>query len=507
MLGRLERIGGATPRLWAQVAAGVFLAGLAGANVYRAATQSITADEAFTYSHFAGGDEPVKLYDANHHVLFTWLARASVAAFGLSEFTLRLPAVLAGLFYLASVFLLSRRLSSSPGLFLLSAASLSLNPFVLDFLSAARGYGPALALFFWAFYLLAGDLETGSEAAPARTRLAALCLALAAAANLNFAVPAAALAAVFSLAAAWHRPPFRPRLLRLAGRFLTLGLLPAAAILAWPLRTASRSSFYVGVETLRQTMQGAIFYSFCHAAPQAPSALQNLLWDVSHWFVPTALGLGAAWCAGLIAGAARRGGRRLKGPEILLLLAGGTSLGALALLVLAKHSLGLKYPVDRTALYWIPLFTLVCLGLIGATRGRGLLPGLLGLAPALFLAAACLQYALQFNLRYYAQWRYDAGTKQIVNLIRARQARRPKPRVRVRATWLFEPSLNFYRQRYRPAWLERVTREGPEGDADYYVLVGEDLRLVEGRGLRVLYRDPLSGAVLASPGGVLQSGP
>ena len=507
MLGSLERIGGAAPRLWAQLAAGLFLAGLAGVNAYRAATQSITADEAFTYNHFAGGDEPVKVYDANHHVLFTWLARASVTCFGLPEFTLRLPAVLAGFFYLAGVFLLSRRLFCSPGLFLLSAASLSLNPFLLDFLSAARGYGLALALFLWAFYLLARDLETASEAAPGRTRPAALCLALAMAANLNFAVPAAALAGVFSLAAAWRRPPFARRLLGLAGQFLALGLLPAAALLAWPLRTASRSNFYVGVETLRQTLQGAVFYSFCHAAPQAPSALQNLLWDVSSWFVPAALGLGAAWCAGLIARAARREGRRPEGPEIVLLLAGGTALGALALLVLAKHGLRLGYPVDRTALYWIPLFTLLCLGLIGASRGRGLLLAALGLAPAAFLAAACVQYALQFNLRYYAQWHYDAGTKQIVNLIRARQAQQSKPKVRVRATWLFEPSLNFYRQRYRLVWLERLTREGPEGEADYYVLEGDDLGLLDRRGLRVLYRDPVSGAVLASPGGVLQSGP
>ncbi|MGB9606283.1 MAG: hypothetical protein ACPL88_10455, partial [Bryobacteraceae bacterium] len=144
---------------WVEIAAALLLAGLGCVSVYRAATQSITADEAFTYNHFAGGDEPVRVYDANNHVLFTWLARASVGVFGLSELSLRLPAVLGGWFYLAAVSVLARRLYGRGWLFLLAVAALALNPFVLDFLSAARGYGLALALLMWAIHLAALDLE------------------------------------------------------------------------------------------------------------------------------------------------------------------------------------------------------------------------------------------------------------------------------------------------------------------------------------------------------------
>lgn len=83
-----------------------------------------------------------------------------------------------------------------------AVAALSLNPFVLDLLSAARGYGPALAFSV--------------------------------SANLTFLFPNAALALLFASMLKVKRAPPKPVLLQ----FCLPGLVPAAAILAWPLRTA-----------------------------------------------------------------------------------------------------------------------------------------------------------------------------------------------------------------------------------------------------------------------------
>ena len=478
------------------------LAAVACVNVYRAATQSITADEAFTYNHFAGGDEPVRVYDANNHVLFTWLARASVRTFGLSEFSLRLPAVVAGWFYLAAVYAIARRWLTRPWLFLPAVASLALNPFVLDFLSAARGYGLALALLAWAIHLLARDLEE-TTAAVRRWRLAAVCLALAVAANLNFAVPGAALAATFFLLTIWRRPPAPRRAAELARNFIGPGLLLVLLVLAWPLRTASKAAFYYGVDSLRQTLQGLIYYSFCYSRPEAPTRLQNLLWDVSFGLVPCILAAAALVGLALLRRRAAHGA--LEGCESFLLLITGAAWLALGLLAGLKAALGLKYPVDRTALYWIPLFTLLCLALMGTARRPGWRAASAPLA--VYLGLATTQYAVQFDTRFYAQWRYDAATKEMVQRIIRREASGAPRRVRIGASWVFEPSLNFYRLRYRLGWLERVTRDGPRGAHDYYLLVGEDTALVEQSGLKVLHQDALSGAVLAAPARVIQSSP
>ncbi|MGB9606878.1 MAG: hypothetical protein ACPL88_13470, partial [Bryobacteraceae bacterium] len=174
----------------------------------------------------------------------------------------------------------------------------------------------------------------------------------------------------------------------------------------------------------------------------------------------------------------------------------------------------LKYPVDRTALYWIPLWTLLALTLVAlANRGPAktvpagsrIARRLVSVSLATCLGVAVAQYVLQFDTRYYAQWRYDAGTKQMMRIMVARAGSHPARRVRVGASWMLEPSLNFYRQRYRLTWMDKVTRDGPRGDFDYYLLIGEDTALVSEKGLAALYRHPLSGAVLAVRQSMLQS--
>ena len=86
-------------------------------------------------------------YDANHHVLLALLARASAQLLGPSEFSLRLPVLAGGAIYLFAAIPLLRRFLPSGPLFFLTYCALTLNPFLLDFLSAARGYGLALGLF------------------------------------------------------------------------------------------------------------------------------------------------------------------------------------------------------------------------------------------------------------------------------------------------------------------------------------------------------------------------
>ena len=59
--------------------------------------------------------------------------------------------------------------------------------------------------------------------------------------------------------------------------------------------------------------------------------------------------------------------------------------------------------------------------------------------------------------------------------------------------------MNFYRRMYKLDWLAPVTRQGADGDFDYYVLLPGDAPLVKKLGLAVLYSDSLSGAALAVP--------
>src|SRR6185437_5885015 len=88
----------------------ILLGFLFATNIYRAATQSITVDEAFTYNQFVpdpGPPEPIQRAPYNYN-LNTLLAKLSVQLLGLSELTFRLPSVLGGLVYFVALLLLCR---------------------------------------------------------------------------------------------------------------------------------------------------------------------------------------------------------------------------------------------------------------------------------------------------------------------------------------------------------------------------------------------------------------
>src|SRR5438105_568302 len=121
------------------------LALLTALNVYRAATQPVTPDEAWNYDRFIGvtWKESLSHFDLHNHFLNTLLVRISTARIHLTEFSLRLPSLVAGVLYLWAVFRLARRTFGNGPVFLAAVALASLNPAIVDALSMARGEGMA----------------------------------------------------------------------------------------------------------------------------------------------------------------------------------------------------------------------------------------------------------------------------------------------------------------------------------------------------------------------------
>jgi len=122
---------------------------LFGYSAIRAFRLSFTSDESYTFIEYVANNfttfSHYGSFDANNHLLNTWLMELSSKIFGISEFTLRLPNVLAHLIFLFYSARLVRHLSS-PTLIIAAFLILNVNPFLLDFFSLARGYGISLAL-------------------------------------------------------------------------------------------------------------------------------------------------------------------------------------------------------------------------------------------------------------------------------------------------------------------------------------------------------------------------
>ena len=460
-----SRAGRPAPVLVSAVVVGALFALCA----WRAATQSVSHDEALTWLMYLR--EPLatmfNFWQANNHVLHTLLAWLSVHAFGHSELALRLPALLGALLCLLALRRLALRACGEGWLHLLALLLLAGNPLVLDFLVAARGYGLALGTLLWAAVVLAAQLEAAAEGRTPRVAGwvgASLLLGACVAANLAFAPAVAGLA----LAALLAGGRSGKALLALA----LPGLLLAAGLVTHPMRGTDRSAFITGVDSLAATVDSLVRPTLAHPSaawrpdPQGPLVELVLLPAgevVAALLVLLLLVRAADWARG-------RGPR--DEAERLLRLVGGGLLLALLLVVGLNAVGGLLYPADRTALYLLPMGGLSALllarrGLRG--RWRPVATATLGL-----MALVAGWQLLELQVSGFADWTLDTGTRRFFERIEAREAgaRRAEP-VQVRVAHRFlAPALQFYQSTRGQGWMAPVPAEWRRDEAtvDYLLL-------------------------------------
>lgn len=503
-----------------RAAAFALLAALFAVNLYRAAVQSITHDEALTWGWFLSGpfSQVFGSSAGNHHPLHHLLCKIAVELFGVSEFSLRIPSLLGGLLYFAAAFRLSALLFGERWLFLLSVALLSLNPFTLDYLSCARGYGGAAAFFLWSVYRIVQYLSEAPDpkqpGRPARLlRHAGVALGLSLGFNLTMVIPAAGLvAAVLAILAAEKRTAApapakkkkreRPPAVQpwRAQQALLHFALPATGVGGIVILLPSRlveilHGGYMGPPSLLAILEGLVRPSLLHA-PGRPSFASlipgDLLVQAATWFLAPAVFAALALFAAITLRRAYRehAVKGIPAIDLFLTILGGALVLSLLAIVGSRYVLKIPYPEQRIVMYWVPLLSLGAMGLAKRFRRATVPLGAL-------LALCVVQFATQFNTRYYDEWAYDSSTKDMMALIRSDRERNPGAPVRLGVTWQLEPAVNFYRIQWGLDWMAPVFRQSPDADFDYYMLLKNDRSLVERRGLKTLRADAASGAVLA----------
>lgn len=456
--------------------------------LYRAKTQSYTIDEARTYELYV--NQPLSAmaisYDACNHVLHTLITKFFRSWLGYSELVLRIASLLGCALYFTATYRICSLLFETQWIHPLAAAVLTLNPLVLDFMVASRGYGLALGLFWWALYY-AIRMVLGAVEGRLLWRTGVLC-GLAVSANLTFVVPVTALGGMLGLVA-MRRGGWRS-----FDQFIGPLAVIAFVLNVLPLARAQRDNFYVGSQTWRSAVETFFNQSLLSSPDRA--LIQIVGGAVRDWTRDYGVALAFAV---LVAGGAiafahiliSRRGVNVSGLGIVATLLGASVLA----LTLMKSFAGVLYPHARTGLYLLPLFTLSLVSAIHLFSSRSVFR----YAGYAFLMAFAAAYISQLETRYFIEWKFDASTKELTKRVAADYAVHPlKSPVRVGATWTLQPSLDFYRKRQHLHWMEQINRQELETEPfDYYVLVGDDTQLVRKLGLRVLYTDRLSGAVVA----------
>ena len=458
--------------------------------IARAAAQAVTIDEANTYLAFAGVSWPGQWYPAaNNHVLNTVLMRLATSVLGLSHLTVRAPALLGAVIYIAAAYCLTKLITHHLKLEWPLFVCLVFNPFIFDYLVAARGYGLAAAFLLCA---IAIPYRLREQRLMAGCALSSACAGLSFAANFSFGiVDAATLLVVFFWA--WHRESTSRRLAQLLtactlpAAFITL-ILSAPALLGFP-----KTDLTYGATSWGETLHTVVSSSFYELNPNIVNPLlYPALAHATRFLFP----LLAIVCVYQLIIFIRNRARIEDRHVVLLAVLSGIGLLTFAAHWISFEMFQLLLPKERTALFFVPLATLIA-GVLASVSipGRAAKFGKMALTILFYIVAT--YFLLCLRLSYFKEWRYDGDVKNVYSVLsyynHAFGVRN------IASNWMYVPSLNFYRRLSGHETIAEFADSHPyPQDRSVYVLYEPDDRaFLEAQKLKVVYRGDLSDVVVA----------
>ena len=184
-------------------------------------------------------------------------------------------------------------------------------------------------------------------------------------------------------------------------------------------------------------------------------------------------------------------------PAVLL----SALIAAVAAPITEHHLLGIEYPIDRIALFYVPLVATLAMFILDESlmRAHGRTALLLGLPGFLLLGAMAVHLSRTANSHHTLQWAYDADTKAaILDIQRYVNAHGVDRKYKVGNNWVFEPTLNFYRRTLSYDWMQAANRNDlTASDNDLVFCYEEDLKDYP-YPYNVVRRYPLTNTVLVS---------
>ncbi len=475
--------------------------------VMRACHQSITMDEAMTWrSYVAPADPNHWTAHSNNHVLNSVLMRLAIATFGLSELSVRLPALVGACVYIGSCFFLCRLLFEEALARVLVFVCLVLNPYLGDFFAAARGYSLAFGLLVCAIALVA-DLQLQQPVAPPG-KAVRVCAAVSAVLGLSFAANFSyaiidgttwAALLLWMLASQWPSTSRRER-----RQLLVSGILPGAfmvfVLASSTLLDWNRGHLFDGARSLAEMFGGLATGALAEPSPEFANRLVLSAAELVRPYLIPALACATIWRLAVILGYPRPEEICARKRLEFSIVVGSALLIALLLHWAAFHLLGLLLPRHRTSIYIIPLGTLAVGSLyaIPAPKGLGGLNGRAALIGVFGVLAS--YYVLCLRANYFWEWRLCAETKDLYYVLA--YYNRTFQVIDVPARPPLGDCLEFYRRASGRETLAEfkdpaILDAFPHGKKAYALYEPQDHDLIALQGLKIVYRGRLSNAVIA----------
>jgi hypothetical protein len=429
-------------RDWQQsalLAAGLFAILLA---IVRACLQAITVDEASTYFWWAGGSEYYPWSpSSNNHVLNSLLMWVSTHVFGTSVLTVRLPALLGATLYILICYFLCRSITDRFSLQFPVFICLVYNPFILDFMVAARGYGLANAFLLAAIAIPIWRHRTGGPSLRKSCALASLALGLSFAANFSFAFVDAA---VFLGIATWAlRKRGTDSAVRILGFCVLPGLSAAILICGYPIAHWPSDELWYGAHSLREMKRGLIEASLHQLNPRFQgSGWYKAINSLKPHLLPF---LGILCVCQLVA--ARLDGSWLREPRERWLGRLTAALAAILTLTVLLHWLAFRFdnlplPKARTGIFLLPICTLIA-AVIAASPARSLISQWLRRCTTATLFCLACYFLLCLRVSYFEEYQWDADLNEVYGVLAG--LNHTSGITDVAASFLYHSPLEFYR--------------------------------------------------------------
>ena len=425
----------------------------------RALNMGITYDEAWTLKSFV----PLSVMnvinyspcDANNHILNTLLIKFFYLAGIENVFFARLPTVLAFILYLFYCRKISTFLPSLAGIIVFIL--LTVNPFLLDFFSLARGYGLGLAFQSMSVYYLLAFIKNKELKLAHYATVAASIAVLANFSQLNYWIACQSVL-LFMICFIYKENKLKFFVVQL----ITTACL--ALILYEPIRKLIKSGslYYGGSEG---------FYSDTLVSLTKYTQYQPVPDIYTYWSLDIFLLL-------IITGICYLVIKNIKKQTPLLLENLLTAILLIAIIssVLQHYLLGTLYLIDRTALFYFPLFVMVLV--FTFYKSPRILQKMI-FFPLIFFFG--LNFFYSVNTYKTALWYFDAHTETVLDQFNE-MGKQQNKKISIDFSWPFQSAIGYYRNKKEYPYITILQdprqRDAFAPNADYYIYLSQSLEKV-----------------------------
>lgn len=456
--------------------------------IVRACSLSFTIDESISYSIFT--NDTGMSATANNHLLNTWLMQFFYMLFGMGEIILRLPNVLSFLLFAFFVYKILDRLHQ-PVLMLTGFFLILVNPYFVEFFGLARGYGMSWSMAAGALFFLIRGFSGPLVPKQFITNMALSMLfsVPAVCANLNMLNFMLVLLVLFLFKIMLYVVRKGEGRLRLVLGTLIVLIVVAAALYVpfnqlMQLKKSGQLYFGGNENFFNNTLTTIVFFS-----EYMNYHTETILKTIRVFMIATvALGL-------IMAVAFRPVNREFRVLLAVLLL-------FVAVPVAQFYMLKTPYPMNRTALFYLPVYALFLTYLIAEISQRLKTAGRRFVQISIMVLIAVplwYNFAISMNYKYAFEWIFDQDTKEAMYTVKQRyqQGIYGKAELSIANDWLNEPSINYYRAYYDMEFLKAANRGSINQEADIYYGPTGMIRSVSIPGIRVVDYFEGSGCFLA----------